>query len=612
MKKTLTLLLAAMLLPLAMGAQALMMDLQPNQRLLGHYTTDDVAASNGWGKPSIAGVVPISTVLTADELSFFQDGKIVAFRIGLTQSTPVTRVFVTPVAANGVEGETTEWPCNVSDVGWNMVVLDNPYVINLASDAQLRIGFDYAQTTTNKPISMVQVGTVYPTYCFYNNTWRDYGASQKGNLSMQCIVENDNFPEFLIRLRNLKTKDLIKVGDNLQYTFESCRFGNVPIAAGACTYDVAIDGNHVAYINNPQQLTDTYTQITGNVPTDGLSEGAHTLTVTVATVNGEALPNPASVSYNFNTFVHGYTRQMHLVEQFTSTGCTYCPQGTSHLQDLCDLRGDIAWVAVHENMNNNDPFRTLQNDTITKMQGCDGFPEASFDRSVGLAGAAELCYVITNASPTTMSNFLDYIDETPAWASVNISSTFDAETRQAVITVEGEMVPEFNDIMGANCKLTVYLTEDGLVAPQVSGGNNYVHNNVLRISFGSASGVNINRTGDTYKNEFNINIPSNWNADNMHIVAFIGRPLRFNALTDVYVTNTNKRKLGEFDEPTFIRGDVDGNTTVNITDVTALINYLLTSNATDLDLNAADCDESGTVNISDVTALINYLLSGNW
>ena len=68
----------------------------------------------------------------------------------------------------------------------------------------------------------------------------------------------------------------------------------------------------------------------------------------------------------------------------------------------------------------------------------------------------------------------------------------------------------------------------------------------------------------------------------------------------------------EVQAPVGLRGDVDDNQVVNITDVTALINYLLTKNAEGVNLQAADCDLSGAINISDVTALINFLLTKNW
>ncbi len=63
--------------------------------------------------------------------------------------------------------------------------------------------------------------------------------------------------------------------------------------------------------------------------------------------------------------------------------------------------------------------------------------------------------------------------------------------------------------------------------------------------------------------------------------------------------------------PTGIKGDVDDNGFINIADVTALINYLLSQNAEGINLGNADVDGDENINISDVTTLINKLLSGN-
>ena len=63
---------------------------------------------------------------------------------------------------------------------------------------------------------------------------------------------------------------------------------------------------------------------------------------------------------------------------------------------------------------------------------------------------------------------------------------------------------------------------------------------------------------------------------------------------------------------TVLRGDVNGNGSVTIADVTALIDYLLSSNATGVNVGAADCNNDTHVTIADVTALIDFLLSGNW
>lgn len=66
----------------------------------------------------------------------------------------------------------------------------------------------------------------------------------------------------------------------------------------------------------------------------------------------------------------------------------------------------------------------------------------------------------------------------------------------------------------------------------------------------------------------------------------------------------------QYVEPEFIRGDVNGDKDVTISDVTALIDLLLGGGT--IDNPAADCNQSGDVTISDVTALIDFLLGGAW
>ncbi len=64
------------------------------------------------------------------------------------------------------------------------------------------------------------------------------------------------------------------------------------------------------------------------------------------------------------------------------------------------------------------------------------------------------------------------------------------------------------------------------------------------------------------------------------------------------------------DKNASLRGDVNGDGSVNISDVTALIDLLLGGGS--ISNPAADCNQDSSVNISDVTALIDYLLSSRW
>ena len=600
-------------------------DLSESQMIMGHYDTDDYT-TDGLGLTGFPGVIPIATILEPDELAMFQGGQIVKFRVALAASTPVTRVFVAPVDADGYIGEITEWSCNVSSVGWNEITLSTPYELDLDADASLMIGFDYKQTSSNYPISAVEAGDIYSSYVYitYNGQtgWFDVGLDSYGNLSVQCIVESNNYPDYNINVSEPYVPTYTKLGEDIYYIFASRNMGTVnSVPAQACTYDVLIDGEVVATVTNSKELTRTNTDLDGSISSDGLTPGMHTLTITVNSLFGEPVENPSSTSKSFIIYEFGFNRQMHLIEELTSNSCMYCPLGIDMLKVLYNMRDDIAMVAIHGNQSSVDPCNTAQCDTLHSYLGANGWPYAAFDRSTGWEDNENIATGIGyyeqyhQQVAQALSSFLDYLAESPSFATININSKIDAETNVATITIDGQVTPDFYAMMGNDAKLTVYLTEDSIIYRQNNQGTwvqSYQHDHVLRTALGSVLGNALNITGETYNNEYTVTLPTSWNTDKMEVVAFISRPLANGATgvyTDMYVNQVNKRKLGEFDEPTILRGDVNKDGTVNISDVTALIDILLSGAEAPAE---ADCNLDEGVNISDVTALIDYLLSGAW
>ena len=67
--------------------------------------------------------------------------------------------------------------------------------------------------------------------------------------------------------------------------------------------------------------------------------------------------------------------------------------------------------------------------------------------------------------------------------------------------------------------------------------------------------------------------------------------------------------LGIGDEPELVPGDVNGNGGIDMDDLTKLINYLLSNDSTDMNLDAADVDQNTVVDMDDLTKLINFLLT---
>ena len=168
MKKYLLLLVMGLLLPVMASAHSALlapgkMDLPENQKLMGHYDSDAIS-TEGVAITSATGKLTIGVILENEEIDIFNGGKIVAFRLGLAQNTPVSKVFVIPVTAGGAYGSMTSWACDVSDAGWNVVNISSPYQLAIPEGGKLMIGFEYEQTADNQPLALVNEGeAIYDT-----------------------------------------------------------------------------------------------------------------------------------------------------------------------------------------------------------------------------------------------------------------------------------------------------------------------------------------------------------------------------------------------------------------------------------------------------------------
>ena len=228
--------------------------------------------------------------------------------------------------------------------------------------------------------------------------------------------------------------------------------------------------------------------------------------------------------------------------------------GVSFLTLATQLRDNIVWVGVHGNLGLGvDPFTTAQGDSIMAYVNATAYPSAAFDRSTGWESDRQMINSIGyyesyhQQEAELLGQFFDYVAEQhPTFATISIDPVVDLATREAVITVKGDMSPDFDVLLGEDSKLYVYLTEDSLVARQTNGSTwltNFVHNGVFRTALGSVKGVSFNRTDDGYCNEFVVTIPDNWNINNMNVVAFIARPIESGNYTDMAVNNAEKARL---------------------------------------------------------------------
>lgn len=597
MKKTL-LTLAALALTMAVGAQVVKapvaaqkpqkalitppskvakaprkVDLAANQRIAGYYTTDDLA-QYGLGTPGFPGDNAAGVILNRTILNKYVGAKIVGIRIGLCAAV-ATRAFVAPVYSQYFGNDTISIDFD-SQTGWNEIDVPDSqqYVIN-NDVAGLLVGFEYAQSSNSNaneayPLSLVEAGDTYTDLLIYCNVpassggqgrgWYDFGNSY-GNMSVQLIVESNSFPSSDITLGNLSTNiQYYARGGEVTWTAKVSNFGS---SEANYALNVKLDGEQKAVYTSSSAVAISGTEnITGTVTLpDDISLGSHQLSLEVASINGETpTQNLAddTVATSFSVYAESVPRQKQLVEHFTSQSCTFCPLGDELLETVEGLRDDVARVSIHGNMNAVDPFNTAKCDTIQSWIGLGSWPTAAFNRTFipDLAQSdGEIVYgigyyeqYIPQYAPF-FSQFIDGTAEAPSFVGLTIDQNWDKVTRELTVTVTGEGVSDAAQYLD-NAALTVYLTEDSLIASQLNQGtwvNNFQHDNVMRDVLTSTQGNRIHWDGDSFTQTFTTTVPDTWNENHMNVVALVAPFVDFSNLdrTRLAVNNCEKASVAQ-------------------------------------------------------------------
>ena len=137
------------------------------------------------------------------------------------------------------------------------------------------------------------------------------------------------------------------------------------------------------------------------------------------------------------------------------------------------------------------------------------------DRTPGIVGK-EVLFSTSSVS----KEILDKRLAQPTYVTINLTTSYNEATKEIKVKVEGELFIDY-----PKARLNVYLVQDGIVAYQNGGGNNYVHRNALRaVLSGGTWGDAI--TQDKYTKEYTYKLPEKigkFNTDpaKMYIVAFV-------------------------------------------------------------------------------------------
>lgn len=546
------------------------------QKLNANQKTVGVAGSGtmlgGVGLPGAGSKVKgIYSTIDASYLSKFKGAKIVGARYlingSLGSSAQVelyningeSPVLYTSKAASQ-KVSTLKDDQSGFDQQWNEVIFDKALDVNDVTSGVV-VGYTYTQKTTKKNGEFtdecypIAVGQGTDGLLAYGNLGQDatkegwFNVSSEYVACIQLIVEKEGgFPDDL-GIAQVATNPMLKPDEKLPFEFYVNNSGSK-----ACTnasFDVLLDNKSVAELTLPKDgsISDEYVKLgaTLDLSEYNLENGAHVLGVKVKKVNGEDPSGDTSddlAAAQFRVYTETTPRQYNLVEQFTSTSCVYCPWGYESLRALAKSRNDIAWVAVHGDLdpNNPDPY-TNSNAEPLLGYSASGYPSANFNR-FNLGGNQIATNIATqneqyDAFAEQMGNLLDQEDEiAPSVVNLQMETNLtvgdNPNLKDATlnITVTGKGVKGAGKIL-EGATLGLYVTENGVKSKQYSPNGwigTYNHENVLRV-IGTQNpwGDVITWNGDNFEMTYEVTIPKkqynyNENKNTLNAVAFVSLP----------------------------------------------------------------------------------------
>ena len=561
-------------------------NIDENQMLFGYYKSDAYEEISGYGG-NAAGTYKACISFSEKSLQAFVGTSIKHFRFALHEKN-ISNVKFWIGSSREKRDIYTQKVENV-DVGWNVVTLESPYTITGDS---IFMGIEYTADRN-----------VFPIGFLYGHQYSDSRAAEKGSAllygpygdnneymwseesecwAMQCIIEGENLPMYDIHISSMRLNDQdlyyypSKSSTPIQFAIYLKNWGKKYIENNF-HLKAEIDNQPVDGDFYGQDLDGGYAYYkiySLNIPA-GLSVGFHKLKIYVDEINGEKPLFPAddSVSFTFRIYNEGMKRQKILMENLTATWC-HDALYTNKKQDLLlETNTDIALVGIHCD----DELTSKASEEYYKRNPC----------VIGLT-------IETNRFVNADQNYLEFSRNMPAFADINISAQVDKSKRILTIMVEGDKNDEYDKLHSASL-LSVYLTEDNIVAPQYDEINgtwiaDYKHKGVLRANVSNMWGDPVIWTGNHYKMNYTIQLDNNWDIEQMHIIAFMEDDLEGKA-TGKPVINCNEMMLKDAEIVSFLLEPINNKETTfkqQLDETTDLQNTVIDNTYYNMDAASGD------------------------
>ena len=594
-------------------------ELEANQRYI-NYSYDESYVWPSTFPADTQGAISLGTLFYSDAFKKYEGCKIVGARFYVNIPIGASKVGVCHVKVeNGTPyvGDilaSKEVPSTVAH--WNYVWFDEPYKIDTKTFDGLLPYYDFTPSNMSADAGnpIASSGTWAGTcgaLAFGDidgkhdpNTWAwqpIYIGTDGSNLMIQLIIEKEdgNFILHDLVMDKMAMVPFAKSGNTTGLAFTCHNDGRDNITSvkfgievdgkkmGSFTYDKTTAGDAF------REITDAdYSNIQVGLPIDkDWSIGEHEVTVYPVLVEGKEPEGDLTndkLTTKFKVYKDNFDRTKNLVEFYACQMSKYTYFADQVLTKTAKARedDDLAIVSIHgdgQQVNEDGSVETLSDVfTVpeanklayysTTSDGSGAFNRYFYDNDVvnyDKALTVNMAAQDTNDQDHVVDRVVgilnSIIDESaayyPSFSTISIDSKLDDATGKLSIKVMGKLINKYQKLIGDDARLTVYLTEDKVIGKQNTGGSiakpRFTHNYVLRKIVTGTLGDALQTNGNSYENDYEVELDDAWKSKNMHIIAFVSRPMKeqekdgktalASAMNDLWVDNTNMVAVGDSD-----------------------------------------------------------------
>ena len=590
-------------------------DIADNQRYI-NYSYDESYVWPATFPADTQGAISLGTLFYSDAFKKYEGCKIVGARFYVNIPIGASKVGIchvkiennTPYVGDILASK--EVPSTVAH--WNYVWFDEPYKIDTKNFDGLLPYYDFTPSNMSAdagyPIASsgtyagtcgaLAYGDVDGKHDQSSWAWQPiYLGTDGSNLMIQLIIEKEdgNFILHDLVLDKIAMSPFVKNNTKTGLAFTCHNDGRDNITnvkfgievdgekMGTFTYDKTTAGDAFREITNAD-----YSNIPVGLPINkDWAIGEHEVTVYPVLVEGKEPEGDLTndkLTTKFKVYKDNFDRTKNLVEFYTCQMSKYTFFADAVLTKTAKARedDDLAIVSIHgdgQQVNEDGSVETLSDVfTVpeanklayysTPSDGSAAFNRYFYDNDVINAEKA-LTVNMAAQDPSDQDNVVGMLNTIikesaayyPSFSTVGIDSKLDDATGKLSIKVMGKLINQYQQLIGDDARLTVYLTEDKIIGKQNTGGSiakpRFTHNYVLRKIVTGTLGDALQTNGNSYENDYEVELDDAWKSKNMHIIAFVSRPMKetekdgktalASAMNDLWVDNTNMVAVGDSD-----------------------------------------------------------------